>query len=43
MIFSMLGHNFMGNGIVMTVIPVLDVLFRKGALCRLLVSNNRVR
>lgn len=30
----------MGNGVVMTMIPVLDVLFRKSTLCRFLMPNN---
>jgi len=39
----MLGHNLMGDGVVVTMVPVLDVLFRKSAVCRFLMPNDRVR
>ena len=41
--FSMFRHNFMGNGIVIAMIPVLDILFCKGSVRRFLVPNDRVR
>lgn len=43
LIFGMLSHDFMGDRVAMAMVPILDVLFRKGAVCRFLVSNDRVR
>jgi peroxiredoxin len=39
----MFRHNFMGNRIVIAMIPVLDVLFCKRSVRRFLVPNDRVR
>lgn len=39
----MFRHNFMGNRIVIAMIPVLDILFCKGTVRRFLVPNDRVR
>lgn len=41
--FRMLCHNFLGDRIATTMVPILDVLFRKCTVCGFLVSDFRVR
>ena len=42
LVFCVLRHDFVSNRIVTTMIPVLDVLFRKSTVCRFLVPSGRI-